>query len=127
MKFWKVSIFCVLISTGCHQSKDDQDDGNGIKKQIIGTWALAEGGFEWNIYPDGSFNSFFGKTNVISFYEGTWQSSNDLLYLTITNSGGSRKHETNGSIDKIKIIKLDATSLTTDGWGDTTIRYMRVK
>ena len=124
MKIGPILILNALILTGCHRDKTSQADGNDIKKQIVGTWVYGDEGFEWNIASNGSFNSFVGKTNVVLFYEGTWQASNDMLYCTTTNVGGSRKHETNGSIDKIRIIKLDATNLTIESLG-MKITYQR--
>ena len=124
MQFRLILILGTLILTGCHQHKASQAEGNDLKKLIVGTWIYGDKDFEWNIASDGSFNSFSGGTNVDLFYEGTWQASNDVLYCTITNVIGPRKHEANGRTDKMKIIKLDATNLTIEMLG-TTLSYKR--
>jgi hypothetical protein len=84
-------------------------------QQIVGTW-LHDGSVSPSIaiLADGSFISSFESTNhaVMLTYQGTWKVKDRELMMTITNVVGSIRHESVGSIDRLRIIELDSHHMT---------------
>ncbi len=106
--------FLVLLVAGCHRNDAK------LSRQIVGTWAPGAG-ISMAISPDGSFLSAFTKTNlvVVLTYQGTWLVRDGELVMTITNASGTKEHEPVGSIDRMKIVQVDAARLALGMNGQT--------
>ena len=86
---------------------------------MIGTWKSgAEGNV--NISSDGSFSSkFYSSNKLIVSYEGIWQVKDGVWITTITKASGTRHYDPVGTVDRMKIIRVDDHELVTD-WGHQT-------
>jgi hypothetical protein len=104
MKFPTAALCLALLTTGCgHRAR-----------QIIGTWGPPYSDYlSVTLSPDGGFSTQFINTNqtVVLTYQGTWQLNGDDMICTITNASGTKKHEPAGSIDRMKIVRLDSGHL----------------
>ena len=60
-----------------------------------------------SLSSDGSFSS--GSPSVS--YQGTWLTKDGELVTTVTNATGTKKHVPVGSIDRSRIVRVDAGQL----------------
>ena len=100
MRFTHTFILLVLLVSGCHRRDAKLD------QQIVGTWTN-EGHWSMSFSSDGSFSS--GPPSLL--YQGTWFTKDGELVSTITNATGTKKHEPVGSIDRLRIVRVDAGKL----------------
>ena len=100
MRFTHTLILLVLLASGCHRRDAKLD------QQIVGTWTNEE---HWSVSfsSDGSFSS--GSPGLS--FQGTWLSRDGELVMTVTNAAGTKKHEPVGSIDRLRIVRVDAGQL----------------
>jgi hypothetical protein len=109
MRFSAIFVLLTLLMASC--GKHDK-----TSQQIIGTWHR-DSRFSMTLSAGGDFLSSFLDTNqiVVLIYQGTWRVREGVLMLTITDVSGTLKHETNGSIDRLRIVELDSRHLALDG------------
>ena len=100
MRFTHTFILLVLLASGCHR-RDAK-----LGQQIVGTWTN-EGLWSMSLSSDGSFSS--GSPSVS--YQGTWLTKDGELVTTVTNATGTKKHVPVGSIDRSRIVRVDAGQL----------------
>jgi hypothetical protein len=105
MRFSAIYILLAVLVAGC--GKYDT-----VRHRLIGTWQDSSR-FSLTLSANGDFLSSFSDTNhtVTLTYQGIWQVKEDVLMMTITNVTGTIKHETNGSIDRMRVIELDVSHL----------------
>ena len=106
MRFSAVFVLLALLVASC--GRHDK-----TSQQIIGTWQQGSE-FSMTLSAGGDFLSSILDTNqtVVLTYQGTWQVREGVLLMTITNVSGTLKHETNGSIDRMRIVELDSHHMT---------------
>jgi hypothetical protein len=120
VRFTLAFILLTLLMTGCHRRDVT------LSQQIAGTWTH-EGGFSMTIAPDSSFSSSFISSNhvVVLEYQGTWLVTNETMVATITNATGTRRHESVGSVDRMKITRVDKHQLVFEAENQTIISLSR--
>jgi hypothetical protein len=115
-----------LLLTAC--SRPDAKLG----RQIAGTWTRQMGNWSWTnpavftrtISPDGSFSTTIGRSNALVTYQGTWLVRDGELVMTVTNAHGTGSHGAAspvGSVDRCKIIHVDAHQFIYESGGLTNI------
>lgn len=105
MRFSAVFVLLALLLASCGRR-------DKTSHEIVGTWQSGSQ-FSMTLSAGGDFLSSFLDTNqtVVLTYQGTWQVRESVLMMTITNVSGTLKHETNGSIDRMRIVRVDAGQL----------------
>jgi hypothetical protein len=100
-----------FLTLGMWLSSCTRHDGTS---KLVGTWGGKAGEIVFS--ADKSFHSTF--TNAIKTwnYYGVWELDNDELVLTITNANAINitNFESIGSVDRVKILKIDKTFLVTE-------------
>ena len=108
MRFSAIYILLALLVAGCGRY-------DATRHRLIGTWRN-DSQFSLTLSASGNFVSTFLDTNqmIALTHQGTWQVREGVLMMTITNIDGTLKHETNGSIDRMRIVELDVNHLALD-------------
>ncbi|MCX6894254.1 MAG: hypothetical protein NTZ16_01840 [Verrucomicrobia bacterium] len=98
-----------------------------LHKQIAGTWRIGDNGLI-TLDSDGRYQSRWTRVsnNIITkewMYEGTWAVKSGFVITTITKNGGL--NNTNslpaGTVERFKIIQVNANHLATEGYGQTNV------
>jgi len=113
MRFSAVLLLLALLLASC-------GNHNTTSQQILGTWQHGSR-FSVTLSASGAFLSSILDTNqtVVLTYQGTWHVRESELMLTITNVSGTIPHETNGSIDLMRIVELNSSHLALAMGGTT--------
>lgn len=105
-----------LILTAC-SSRDTK-----LTRMVAGRWM--HGTHEIALLLDGRFFESFQPPKGTLTYAGTWQIRDGILSFTVTNASGPEPHEPVGSVDRGKIVSVDAHHLIYKCEGQT-IRLSR--
>jgi hypothetical protein len=105
-----LSFFTIsLLLTGCN-SGDTK-----LRQQIAGDWINSYSNCTITIASNGSFTTRWTivKSNFTSelTYQGRWQIKNGVMISTSTNVSGPEPHESVGTTDRNKIIRLNDREL----------------
>ena len=97
-----------------------------IRRQIVGTWIIADGADVWTLSPDGSFDEKWASKSRALTFQGTWQITAGFLDATITNrsSVGVTNVAPVGTSVRSRIDYLDATYMTLE-FEDQTNKWER--
>ncbi len=69
--------------------------------------------------PDGSFSATFHSPQGTLTLAGTWQIKDGILIWTTTNVSGPEPHVAIGTVDRSKIVSVDAHRLVYEVEGHT--------
>jgi len=108
----RIAILFSLFLTGCSHRAP------GLSGQVAGTWTR-DADFKLTLSPDGSSSSFYRASDGTVSYQGTWSIKDSAIIVTITNVSATRRHETIGSVDTLKIISVDDHKLVYETFGQT--------
>lgn len=112
-----------LFLTACNRSPkpvEELSEDQRLSKLAVGSWARPGGVME--IDADGTstttFSNRVGKN--AAFYQCDWKVTNSFFVITVNNIVASHtNHEPIGSVERVKIISLDATQFV---W-QPTVKY----
>ena len=69
--------------------------------------------------PDGSFSAIFKRPKGTRTLAGTWQIKSGILIWTTRNVSGPEPHVPIGTVDRSKIVRVDAHRLVYEAEGHT--------
>jgi len=124
MKFYILPLLGLsLLLAGCSKTPSDA----AIRRQIAGTWTFNQDG-ALTIASDGSWSIMESKRKGTNSFAGTWQITEDVFYMTTTNSRIEQRPSAVGGVQRYKIIHLDhQTLIYGDGQnGDDQITRKRI-
>jgi hypothetical protein len=100
MKFTPIILALSLLLTACrrHDVK--------LEQQIAGTWTRDESG-TLTFAPDGSFSIVSWKQSHTNSFAGTWQISERVLIMTITNAPVIKGRSLVGGVERYNIVHVD--------------------
>ena len=89
-----------------------------ITDAVCGSW---RGGANRTMLlaPDGSFSALFRSPKGTLTLAGTWQIKDGILIWTTTNVSGPEPHVAVGTVDRSKIVSVDAHRLVYEAGGHT--------